>query len=533
MSTSKAIKPRRDEAPLPQWESMPERAPSIEREEAPLFARVLAMIGLFLLVLGSLAMLAPIWQRVTIITPGVGFFLATLGSALILYHVYVEKDFQFRRMYAILGLAFLLGAVVLRIFAFRNGPPSDPGRWIFWYFAAGLPGFFVGLIMVVGVVRNESDASFRNLLINIVGLVGVLQAAFGLVRGVVAGDDFAHGETIVLMLIGLIYISAYIGLQDPLSDRGYKAALGLGAAGLAGLVIGVVFSLMPAAAISARVPEPNYFVPGGLIMMGMSLLYVAISLAICVDWSIVVLARRELASYFFSPVAYLVLIGQLVFAWVMFAFFLADLRDPRRGGLPEPIIIHYVVNIIPVFVMMFFVPAITMRLLSEEKRSATLEVMLTAPVNELSLVLGKFIAAWTAYMMLWLPWWLFLVSLRYFGHEEFDYRPVLSFMVAQAVISAGFISMGLFCSSMTSNQIIAAVFTFVGMMAHLVIYFAQGMQWFAGNAVGEMMSYVNFVDLWIESLRGTIAPRLLVFHVSVAVFFLFATVKVLEARKWK
>src|SRR5206468_1473367 len=147
-------------------------------------------------------------------------------------------------------------------------------------------------------------AAFRNLLINIVGLVGVLQAAFGLVRGVVAGDDFAHGETIVLMLLGLIYIGAYIGLQDLLSDRGYKAALGLGAAGLAGFLIGLVLSLLPAAAISARVPEPNYFVPAGLCLMGMSLLYVTISLAICVDWPIVVLTRRELASYFFSPVAY-------------------------------------------------------------------------------------------------------------------------------------------------------------------------------------------------------------------------------------
>ncbi len=531
MSTSKAIKPKRDDAPMPKWESMPERAPSIEREDAPLVARVLAMIGLFLLVLGSLAMIAPLWQRVTIISPGQGFFLATLGGALILYHVFVERDFQFRRMYAFLGLAFVLGALVLRIFAFRTGPAADPSRWVFWYFVAGLPGLFLGLIIVVGIIKHETDEAFRNLTVTIVGIVGALQVVFGLVRGIVAGDDFAHGETIILMFVGLLYVCAYMGMQDPLSDRGYKAGLGIGAIGILGFLVGLLFSLIPAASLTARTPEPNYFVPAGLILMGMSLLYITIALSVCVDWPIIILTRRELAAYFFSPVAYLVLIGQLIFAWVMFAFFTADLRG--RGGMPEPIIIHYVINIIPVFVMMFFVPAITMRLLSEEKRSATLEVMLTAPVNEISLVLGKFFAAWFAYMLLWLPWWLFLVSLRYFGNEEFDYRPVLSFMIAQAVISAGFISMGLFCSSMTSNQIIAAVFTFVGMMAHLIIYFAQSMQWFAGNAMGDAMGYVNFVDLWIESLRGTMAPRLLAFHASVAVFFLFATIKVLESRKWK
>ena len=94
-------------------------------------------------------------------------------------------------------------------------------------------------------------------------------------------------------------------------------------------------------------------------------------------------------------------------------------------------------------------------------------------------------------------------------------------------------SMGLFCSSLTSNQIIAAVFTFVGMMAHLAIYFAGGMISMPGSAIADAINYVNFVDLWIESLRGTLAPRYLVFHASLAIFFLFATVKVLESRKWK
>ena len=183
---------------------------------------------------------------------------------------------------------------------------------------------------------------------------------------------------------------------------------------------------------------------------------------------------------------------------------------------------------------MFVVPVLTMRLLSEEKRSGTLEVLMTAPVSELSVVLGKFLACWIFYMLTWLPWWLFLVSLRYFGKETFDYLPVLSFMLALGVISGGLLSMGLFFSSMTANQIIAAVLSFVGVMMHLVIYFVGHSSALSGMpTVVEVFNYVNFFDLWQTALDGMIAPRYLVYHLSVTIFFLFATVKMLESRKWK
>jgi len=522
MSSSKAIKPKRDDTPFGKWESMPERAPSVEREEGPLVARILAMIGLFLVVLGSLAMAAPYWQRATVIPPAAGFFFATLGAGLLLFHCFVEREFQFRRLYGFLGIAMLLSGVILRLVAFRATTEN-------WFLLVGLPCMFVGLVICIAVARNETEAGFREIILNLVGALGGLMILFAMARGVWIRDYLAV-EGVLLLMLGLLFVGTYIGMQDTASDRGYKAALGLGGVGVLGLVLGIVFSLIPANSVATLVPWENFFVPAGLILVGMSILFIAIALCVCVDWPIVVLTRRDLAAYFFSPVAYLVFMGQVIFAWGMFYFFLQNLRG--RGGLFEPIIINYIVSIIPVFVMMFFVPALTMRLLSEEKRSGTLEVLLTAPVNEISVVLGKFIASWIFYMLLWVPWWCFLISLRYYGREEFDYRPILSFTVAQVFISAGFMSMGLFCSSLTNNQIIAAVFTFVGMMAHLAIFFIGDSFATPGSAITEVITYVNFVDLWIESLRGTLAPRFLVFHASVTIFFLFATVKVLEARKW-
>jgi ABC-2 type transport system permease protein len=93
--------------------------------------------------------------------------------------------------------------------------------------------------------------------------------------------------------------------------------------------------------------------------------------------------------------------------------------------------------------------------------------------------------------------------------------------------------MGLFLSSLTRNQIVAAVLTFVGMMLHLGMYLAPFyMRLPQGSTGREVFNYVSFLDLWMAALQGMLAPRYLLFHVSATVMFLFATAKVLEARKW-
>ena len=97
MSTSRAIKkPKRDDTQLSNWQSMPERAPSVERADSPTVARIVAMVGLFLTVLGALAMYMPAWRGASAISPDWGFRFFTVGVCLILFHTFVERDFQFR-----------------------------------------------------------------------------------------------------------------------------------------------------------------------------------------------------------------------------------------------------------------------------------------------------------------------------------------------------------------------------------------------------------------------------------------------------
>jgi ABC-type transport system involved in multi-copper enzyme maturation permease subunit len=388
----------------------------------------------------------------------------------------------------------------------------------------------LGLVLLIATVRDETERGWRLFVINVCGVLGGLMILAPVIVGLFFRPTYVSGEGSLLLVLGLLYLGTFISFQDR-DEPAYYAGLGLGAVGLLAVV---------GAIIRACVPEtgPLFLVPDGLILIGAGLAYLGVAAGICLDWSIVVLTRRELASLFYSPVAYLVLVGMVVVGWWMFARFLfllavRSLGDPRIPPIFEPIVLYYVVALVPVIVQIFVVPAITMRLLAEEKRTGTLEVLLTAPVNEPTIVLSKFFAAWIFNLVTWVPWWLNLVALRYMADTEFDYRPILSFNVTLLPVTAGFIAMGLFFSSLTRNQIIAAVLTFVGMMAHLATYLIKDeMRIEESNVWYEILTYVSFLDLWLNSLQGVFAPRFLIFHLSLTIFFLYATTKILEARKW-
>ena len=150
----------------------------------------------------------------------------------------------------------------------------------------------------------------------------------------------------------------------------------------------------------------------------------------------------------------------------------------------------------------------------------------------MAVVLSKFVAALVFYMVMWLPWALFLIGLRVAGGQAFDYRPLISFFVALLVTGANFLSMGLFFSSLSRNQIVAAVLCFMGMSLLVAAFFAKLLISPSSPWV-PVLNYVSFIDLWFESLKGRLAPRFVLFHLSATVFWLFLTVKVLESRKWK
>jgi ABC-type transport system involved in multi-copper enzyme maturation permease subunit len=334
-----------------------------------------------------------------------------------------------------------------------------------------------------------------------------------------------------LALLGLGFVWAFVGIQGTDCARGYWTGVALGAVGLLVFLVALGRSLLPPLFYSWGWIDlkPPYLVPNGLVLMFLGLVYVGVSVGIWSESRFVVLLRRELASYFYSPIAYIVFLGMTAVGWYRYVDFLNELLTGRP--FLEPVVSRYVMSLFTVLAVIFIVPVLTMRLLSEEWRSGTLEVLFTAPVHELTVVLSKFFAAFFVFLAAWLPWWLFLVALRVEGGREMDYRPMLAFFIALAFTGASFISMGLFFSSLTRNQIASAILTFVTMMLLATIVFLKG-QLDPNSGVTIFLSYFSFIDLWGRSLQGAVIPSYLFFYLSATMFWLFLTVKVLEARKW-
>ena len=279
----------------------------------------------------------------------------------------------------------------------------------------------------------------------------------------------------------------------------------------------------------------EYFLPYGLTLMVLGAAYAVASYLTCSDAPLAVLTRRELEAFFYSPMAYLLLFGFTVIAWASFFLFFSTLWDASQHNQPlvEPVVRFYVFSLLPAVAMMFVVPVLTMRLLSEEQRSGTLEVLLTAPVEEPTVVLSKFIAGLMMFLFTWIPFFLFLIAMA-LGGAPFDYRPLLSFALGLAITGAGMVAIGLFFSSLTRNQLVGAVLTFAVMLCLVAAYVVRSYFQESAPTLSAILKHISFLDSWRDTLDGKVTPTIgLVFYASCAVFFLFLTVKVLESRKWR
>jgi ABC-2 type transport system permease protein len=508
---TRSIKPKREDTMLSDWQSMPESAPSTIRKEGSVAAQLLLFVGLFFGLIGILA-LVPLpegWHY--FIRPGFGYMALTIGAALVLYHCFVEREPQFRLLYTMAAFGLIVGGIFVRLVVLTRDNADG------YFYAIGLPMLIAALAFLIGVVRHESDPVQTRVHRFVLLLAGAVMIGYAAVRGHLSAD-FLASEGIVFLLLGLAYIGAYLGLSGDREDLAPTVAWALVIAAGLNLTLAVVRSLT----------NDTFFIPSGVIFVGVSLLAFLIAGLLLSDWPMVVLFKRELNGYFFSPIAYLVLLGCAIIFAINFFFFREKIGD--RMGMPEPIMRAYVIDLFPVIGMMALVPILTMRVFSEEKRSGSLEVLLTAPINEGSVVLGKLLAATVFFLVAWLPFFLYLVALRVFGGNEFDFRPVLSFALALAITGGSLVAVGLFFSSLTSNQLIAAVFTFAVMVGEIMIWFLQGMM--PGN-LGDFLGSLSFIELWKEAATGILPLKLYALHAAVGVFFAFLTTLVLSARKWK
>ena len=246
------------------------------------------------------------------------------------------------------------------------------------------------------------------------------------------------------------------------------------------------------------------------------------------------LFRRELAAYFLGPMAFLILLAFQAIAWGQL---LVAGREPVAA---QPVVLRPARPVERLHLRQLAVlarlagryPVLTMRLLAEERRSGTIEQLLTAPVTEAEVVVSKWLAGFCMYMVLLLPFALYLPFLYYQGNYKFDVGPVVSLGIGLASIGLMLVAIGLFFSSLTKNQIIAAVLTFVTVF--LLIFVARWAFEFAASrraSWAEAVQFLSVIDQVNTFGSGQLDFRFLAIHLSVAIPLLYLTAKVLEYRR--
>ncbi len=233
---------------------------------------------------------------------------------------------------------------------------------------------------------------------------------------------------------------------------------------------------------------------------------------------ILTLAKKEFRSYFDSPVAYVVITLFLLIAGWQFStvLFLSNTPDLRA--------LFSMMR----FILLFFIPAVSMRLISEEKRLGTIELLMTLPIKDWQLVLGKFLAA---YLLIIIT--IFLTLIHYItiaSLGEPDIGATLGGYLGVVLIIGVYLSIGIFCSALTHNQIVAFIISFVIIF---IFFLLNSIVMFFPGFTASIIEYLSIDYHFNNIARGVIDTRDLIYYFSMMFLFLFLTVQVLESRKWK
>jgi len=241
------------------------------------------------------------------------------------------------------------------------------------------------------------------------------------------------------------------------------------------------------------------------------------------------LLRRELNAYFASVLGYVVLMFFLVVMGVTFGVIVGYLsRAPTQFTAMK---IMFSMFWLPSLVV---VPMITMRLLAEEKRAGTLEMLMTAPVTDFEVVFAKYLGALTLYAMMWALTGFYVLILHHFsgGSARLDLGPIFSGYLGVIVIGQFFIAIGLLASSTTNNQVAAALMSFAVIFLLLVV-----VNWltsmFPSGSLGNLFHAVCAFDQMEDFNRGIVDVRPLVLYVSGTILALFTATRLVESRKWR
>ena len=232
------------------------------------------------------------------------------------------------------------------------------------------------------------------------------------------------------------------------------------------------------------------------------------------------IALKEFKSYLTSPMAYIIACVFLVLYGSLFIWYLEDTQYSDTS-------INGYLDIWGNLVLMLFAAALAMRLIAEEKKLGTWELLLTAPLRDTEVVLGKFLGSLGMLVSMLALTLYFPLLLWIFGIP--DGGPILTGYLGLLLLGAASLAIGLFASSLTSNQIVAAVVA-GGILA--VLYFIGTAGENISGAVGDMLRYISLSSHFSAFVTGIVDTRAIIYYLSVTALFLFLTIRSVETGRW-
>jgi len=240
--------------------------------------------------------------------------------------------------------------------------------------------------------------------------------------------------------------------------------------------------------------------------------------------NIFVIAKRELSAYFVSPIAYIAIAVYLVIAGFIFA--LNVILGMATYGAPVSLENQFGTM---AFLWLFFAPPLTMRLLAEEQRMGTLELLLTSPVRDWEVVLGKFLASLGVLLLTIVITFTYGLMLKVYGNA--DIGPMAAGYLGLFLTGGSLLAIGILASAVTQNQVIAAVLSLV---ANLVLWIISAIgQVSSSSTAMRIFDQLGFFEHTQNFWRGVIDSNDVVYYVSLMALMLFIATRVLEIRRWR
>jgi ABC-2 type transport system permease protein len=251
--------------------------------------------------------------------------------------------------------------------------------------------------------------------------------------------------------------------------------------------------------------------------------------------------RKEMGHYFVSPIAY-IFIGLFLFlSAYFFNYFLSAMiqqasmmamQGMRFGAPPEVDVPGQVMRAffgLLSTLILFFTPILTMGVYAEERKRGTMELLMTSPVTETQIVLGKFLASLTLFALMLLPTASYLIFMCLRSDPMPPWRMLLAGYAGVLLLGGSLLALGTFISSLTENQLIAAVLTFAAFLFVWVLDLGSN----ASGGIGAVVQYLSVIRHYDDFTRGIIDTSALIYYLSFIALFIFLTVRSIDSMRWR